>query len=68
MSGDSRISVRLWVKDAPSPGQPYRFSLPAVPPEGGLVRTPWAAARRVEQVAYDIDPGREPVLIVDIFA
>jgi len=62
----SGISVRLWPDDAPSREQPYRLTLPAVPREGDLIKTPWAPLSRVRTICWDIDPAREPVLIVDI--
>ncbi len=64
---DGGISVRMWVRDAPSQEQPYRLSLPAVPAKGDLVRVPWAHGRRVDRVSWDIDPARDPVLIADIY-
>ncbi len=60
--------MRLWLEDGPSPGKPIETELPAVPREGELLRTPWFAARRVRAVKWDIDPQREPVLIVDVSA
>jgi hypothetical protein len=60
------IRVRVWVNGLPKGGNPITVTIPAIPCRGDLLSMPAFAAARVLDVKWDINPDRDPVLIVDV--
>jgi hypothetical protein len=66
--GNAMTAVRIWSDHLPQRDNPVAVDMDSVPREGDTLALPGIDSLRVRWVRWDINPDRDIVVFVDVFA